>query len=217
MQKIKLISSEISNNVLAIDSARGRVGAGINGWIVYFEHTNNHTDKLLESIDALLKKAGVSPQEIAGVSLVTGPGAFTGLRVGATIANGIGYASNVGVGGASEFDLITKKYGRVDMAVLDGKRGELFVGSSKGQPTVVDKNKLASWVTKGSRVYIDTPELLGEVHPSLKKSGTIIVGPLKFEDRLLTLMGLKIPKKYRQVLPLYLRGANITISKKSKS
>lgn len=215
MRKIKHISSEISNNILAIDAGGSRIGAGINGWIVYFEHTNNHTDQLLESIDYLLKKAGVKVQEVAGVSLMIGPGSFTGLRVGATIANGIGYANKVGVGGFSEFDLVTKLYSKTDLTIFDGKRGELFVKSAQAQPSVLSVDKLEPLVTKGDRVYIDTPELVGLLHPKLKKAGTILIGPMRFEDRLVSLMNCKVPKSYRQILPLYLREANITLSKKS--
>lgn len=40
-------------------------------------------------------------ENIDQVEVVTGPGSFTGLRVGATVANAIGYALNVTVNGKS--------------------------------------------------------------------------------------------------------------------
>lgn len=216
MRKIKLISSEISNNILAIDAGGSRIAAGINGWVVYFDHTNNHTDQLLESIDYLLKKAQLQVQDIVGVSLLIGPGSFTGLRVGATIANGIGYANKVGVGGMSEFDLVSKLYGRTDLIVLDARRGELFVKSTLTQPSVMSIDKLERMISKGDRIYVDTPELVGLLHPKLKRAGTILIGPIKLEDRLTCLMTQKLPKTYHQLLPLYLREANITLSKRPK-
>lgn len=50
-------------------------------------------------IDALLKKYKLKLTDIDTIRVETGPGSFTGLRVGVSIANALGYALNISVNG----------------------------------------------------------------------------------------------------------------------
>ncbi len=50
---------------------------------------------LLGLIDALLKKHNVGMKDVTGIEVHTGPGSFTGLRVGVSIANTIGAVLNI--------------------------------------------------------------------------------------------------------------------------
>ena len=53
----------------------------------YQELTNNNmTDIVVEKIQALLKKNKVDKSKITAIFLLTGPGSFTGCRVGFIIA-----------------------------------------------------------------------------------------------------------------------------------
>lgn len=52
-----------------------------------------HSEKLVPVISELLSSNGISASELDCVSVSTGPGSFTGLRIGMTAAKGIAYAS----------------------------------------------------------------------------------------------------------------------------
>lgn len=67
---------------------------------------------VLPMIDELLKKEGKTLKEITEIEIVTGPGSFTGLRVGAAIANALGYALNIPVNGKniSEMETVVLQY-----------------------------------------------------------------------------------------------------------
>ena len=54
-----------------------------------------HSEKLIPIIDELLKSNGISASQLDCVSVSTGPGSFTGLRIGMTAAKGIAFASNL--------------------------------------------------------------------------------------------------------------------------
>jgi tRNA threonylcarbamoyladenosine biosynthesis protein TsaB len=54
-----------------------------------------HSEKLIPIIDELLKSNGISTSQLDCVSVSTGPGSFTGLRIGMTAAKGIAFASNL--------------------------------------------------------------------------------------------------------------------------
>lgn len=51
-------------------------------------------------IEALLKRRDVDAHILSGIVVYEGPGSFTGLRIGATIANTMAYALKIPVAGA---------------------------------------------------------------------------------------------------------------------
>jgi tRNA threonylcarbamoyladenosine biosynthesis protein TsaB len=55
------------------------------------------SQKLLSSIDKILKRNHLTPKDIKEIKVNTGPGSFTGIRVGVAVANAFGYALNIPV------------------------------------------------------------------------------------------------------------------------
>lgn len=60
---------------------------------------NKNSQKLLPFIDKTLKKNNLSINDIAEIKVNTGPGSFTGLRVGVAIANAIRFALGIPING----------------------------------------------------------------------------------------------------------------------
>jgi len=54
---------------------------------------------VLPLIESLLKEQDLRLQDITEISVAMGPGSFTGLRVGASVANVLGFLLNVPVNG----------------------------------------------------------------------------------------------------------------------
>lgn len=61
--------------------------------------TKMRAQVVLPMIDALLKKYKLKLTDIDTIRVETGPGSFTGLRVGISIANALGYSLNIPVNG----------------------------------------------------------------------------------------------------------------------
>src|SRR3989304_3382514 len=59
----------------------------------------NHTVELLPTIDRLLAQAGTAKADLTAVFVCTGPGMYTGLRVGVSTAQGLAYALKLPVAG----------------------------------------------------------------------------------------------------------------------
>ncbi|TWT90710.1 tRNA threonylcarbamoyladenosine biosynthesis protein TsaB [Pseudobythopirellula maris] len=84
---------------------------------------------LAPAIDRLLSLAGASPNQIGLVAVTTGPGSFTGLRVGVATAKAFAYAVGAKVVAINTLDAIALRradLGRPVVALLDAQRGELF-------------------------------------------------------------------------------------------
>jgi tRNA threonylcarbamoyladenosine biosynthesis protein TsaB len=81
---------------------------------------------VLEDIDALLREAGVEPEQLDALAVGTGPGSFTGVRIGLATARALAFALDVPAAGVSTLDaLAAGAPGAVP--VIDAKRGEVFV------------------------------------------------------------------------------------------
>jgi tRNA threonylcarbamoyladenosine biosynthesis protein TsaB len=60
-----------------------------------------HGEELLTQIDAMLTAAGVALAGLSGIVVGTGPGAFTGLRVGLATAKGLAHGLRVPIAGVA--------------------------------------------------------------------------------------------------------------------
>jgi tRNA threonylcarbamoyladenosine biosynthesis protein TsaB len=81
---------------------------------------------LLEDVDALLRQGGASAGDVDVLAVGTGPGSFTGVRIGLATARGLALALDVPAAGVSTLDaLAAGAPGAVP--VIDARRGEVFV------------------------------------------------------------------------------------------
>lgn len=115
---------------LAVLLPDGRVEVSID------EIATGHAEILFDRIAALLAANGVGYGELARVVTTTGPGSFTGLRIGLSAARGIGLARGIPVVGVpSLLGLSLTAPGAVNVLV-DARRGEAYFQqfSAPGQP-----------------------------------------------------------------------------------
>ena len=83
-------------------------------------------------IQDLLKDQGKTWQDITGVVVYKGPGSFTGLRIGMSVANGLAFGLQIPVLATSEKDWLSTGVDHL----LAGK-GEPFVTPEYGAPVHV--------------------------------------------------------------------------------
>lgn len=83
--------------ILGVDTTRDRLVAVLSDenktyYKVSDEGNKKHTSKLLPVIDELLSENGFTLDDVAAFSAVTGPGSFTGIRVGVSTINALSFA-----------------------------------------------------------------------------------------------------------------------------
>lgn len=83
---------------LYIDTSdRNKIIIGINDKKYEEKAYEMSSQKLLPFIEEVLKKENLTPKDITNVEVNTGPGSFTGLRVGVAVANTVGFVLGVPV------------------------------------------------------------------------------------------------------------------------
>jgi len=86
--------------------------------------------QLVPQIAALLTKHGFGKQDIGGLAVVSGPGSFTGLRIGLAVIKALGDVLSKPIAAVSLLQAMAvsgRSRGRV-LAVLDAGRGDIYAG-----------------------------------------------------------------------------------------
>jgi tRNA threonylcarbamoyladenosine biosynthesis protein TsaB len=86
--------------------------------------------QLVPQIAALLTKHGFGKQDIGGLAVVSGPGSFTGLRIGLAVIKALGDVLSKPIAAVSLLQAMAvsgRSRGRV-LAVLDAGRGDVYAG-----------------------------------------------------------------------------------------
>ncbi|WP_058301421.1 tRNA (adenosine(37)-N6)-threonylcarbamoyltransferase complex dimerization subunit type 1 TsaB [Gorillibacterium timonense] len=61
----------------------------------------NHSIRLLPLVEEMLESAGVKPAELSAIATGVGPGSYTGVRIGVTVAKTMAWAQQIPVAGVS--------------------------------------------------------------------------------------------------------------------
>ena len=101
----------------------------------FYTKLNNDLSKItLSVIDDMLSRLSISKRDINRIVCVNGPGSFTGLRIGVTIAKVWAYSLNIDIVGVSSlFVLATGVEGDYIVPIIDARRGYVYAG-------IYDKN-----------------------------------------------------------------------------
>ena len=95
--------------LLGIDTSvkKGIVCLGEKGDIMIQKTLSprSSSQQLLPSLDILLKERGKQIQDLEGIVVVLGPGSFTGLRIGLSLAKSLAFALKIPLVGLPAFDV----------------------------------------------------------------------------------------------------------------
>ena len=92
-----------------------------------------HSQILMDEIDAALSEAELNPAECDFFAAVTGPGSFTGIRIGIATIKGFALATDKPMLGVTAFDLIAYNVADEDFCVvIDAGRSSYYVCSYFG-------------------------------------------------------------------------------------
>jgi len=103
--------------------------------------------RVLEDVDLLLRDAGIEATRLEGIAVGTGPGSFTGLRMGLAAARALAFALDLPVAGVSTLDALAAGSPGAQ-PVIDARRREVFT-LIEGEPVAVTPEGLSNSLLQG--------------------------------------------------------------------
>ena len=124
--------------------------------------------RVLADAEELLEEAGAEPRELNRLVVGTGPGSFTGVRMGLAAARGLAFALDLRLAGASTLDALAAGAPGA-LPVVDAGRREVFT-LVDGNPAVAAPGELrlepgTTCVGDGAVRYREVLEALGATIP----------------------------------------------------
>ena len=173
-----------------------------------------HSELLVPAIIKILKKARWKINSIKKVAVSTGPGSFTGIRVGLSSAKTISQALKVPLVGIDTLDILaaqSKKNGIAVIPMIDALRDEAFIKDKKGDIIIRNSEEFVNELKDiGSKIYLAgsaAEKNRSKIKHILGNRAVTAPAKLNFPRAgVLALLADKIKgQKYYQVEPLYIR------------
>jgi len=133
------------DNVLAIDTATRKLNLAVRfggDRLVKSSETveKTHGQIIMKKISDLFDSAGGSVNDLQAMVVGTGPGSFTGLRIGLAAAKGIAVARDLPIVGVGVFDVAATCIPAAIRAwvLVPSRRGEYYVGEVAAETINLD-------------------------------------------------------------------------------
>ncbi len=130
---------------------------------VYSEFTaqnrNTHSTSLMPMIEAALKAAGTEIGDLDAVAAVTGPGSFTGVRIGVATAKGLAHGAGLACIPVDALEALAVSAGEFDGIVCpiqDARAGQVYGAAFR------QGERLTGDAPMKLEEYLDAAEVLGE-------------------------------------------------------
>ncbi|TKJ31317.1 MAG: tRNA (adenosine(37)-N6)-threonylcarbamoyltransferase complex dimerization subunit type 1 TsaB [Chloroflexi bacterium B3_Chlor] len=128
----------MAQTVLAIDTATEVAGVALydpatgpraeSTW-----HTSmNHTVELMPTVVQMLERQGIAAERLDALAVALGPGSFTGLRIGLSVAKGLSFSLGIPIVGIPTLDVVAYAHYEQDFpicAIIQAGRGRICAAS----------------------------------------------------------------------------------------
>ena len=127
-------------NILSIDTATELLSlaldSGGNGvWSCEADAGRRHSELIMDCITSLMQKAQMKPEELSGVVCMGGPGSFTGLRIGFSLAKGLSLSLGIPFAPIPTLDCMARPFSSrpgIVVPVIDARQGAFFCALYRG-------------------------------------------------------------------------------------
>jgi tRNA threonylcarbamoyl adenosine modification protein YeaZ len=177
-----------------------------------------HAECLLGLVESCLDELGVSREQLDRVAVGTGPGSFTGLRVGIALAQGLGLGLGCPVVGVPSLQAMASaalavQPGRCVVPVVDAHRQELFVAAYNPQGTLLWGPSALPAVEAGTsiaaRMGAQSYVLVGSAARALGPNQPVFADAPSARAEWVARLALTLPEA--NATPLYARGPDATL------
>lgn len=200
------IDTSAAQCVVALVGADGAAGDPV---IERRAMDRGHAEHLFPMIETVLDRAGIGYDGLDRVAVCTGPGSFTGVRIGVAAARGIALGRGIPVIGISRFEALAAEAGAAVTVCLSGRGGTICLqafgpdGAALAAPEMTDETGFAAAIPPGCTRFA------GDAVPSSAPGPVSLAHGLPDPAIVARLAGGRDGTALPA--PLYLRGADATL------
>jgi tRNA threonylcarbamoyladenosine biosynthesis protein TsaB len=135
------LAMDTATNVLSLALSAGRGSEPEQRWYIEADAGLRHSEILMDMVDTLLKQGGLKPADINLVSCMKGPGSFTGLRIGFSVAKGLALALGIPLLPIPTLDCMAASYSEwpgIVVPAINAKKGRFFSALYRGGVKIHD-------------------------------------------------------------------------------
>ena len=102
----------------------------------------SHAEKLHVFIDEVLAEAKITYKELSAIAIGSGPGSYTGLRIGVSAAKGLCYALDIPLIAIESLEILARKVAVTDgviIPMLDARRMEVYCCVFDASLNIIEK------------------------------------------------------------------------------
>ena len=159
--------------ILAIDTALDACAAGVldsvAGRLIAQESQpmkRGHAEALMPLIARVIEQSGIAFAALDRIAVTTGPGSFTGLRVGLSAARGIALAANKPVVGLTTLTayaapLVSENCEHPIISAIDARHDHVYLQAVSGNGSSLIRPRLASIEEAIGAARFGAPHLVG--------------------------------------------------------
>ena len=125
--------------------------------------TNYHSAYLIPKIRDVLKQNSLLIKDLDAIGVNIGPGSFTGIRAGITIARVLSQQSDLKLVGVTSLEILSKlnKSDKKTIVVIDARKNKVYFAEYKNsvvitEPALIDKEELLEKISCDDFVVADT-------------------------------------------------------------
>ena len=117
---------------------------------IRYEAWQRQSETMVDEINTILERNSVTRDEIDGIIVSIGPGSYTGVRIGLTIAKVMALALNCPIYKISSLAIL-KCEEKPSICVINARSNRSYIGVYKGKETVI---KDTIWTNEEVKKYI---------------------------------------------------------------
>lgn len=131
------------SNILAIETSSPVCSVALKTnsskcYVFSSQNTNDHGSVIFEFIESALDEGGILKNDLDYIALSTGPGSFTGLRIGCSVAQGLAYGLNIPILPISSLKILAQQVIDIENSlnisvIIDAHMQELYIGEYKNE------------------------------------------------------------------------------------
>lgn len=124
---MKVLAIDTSNLVLGValleeDKVIGEVITNLQ---------KNHSIRAMPAIEQLMKECNVTPKDLTKIVVAMGPGSYTGVRIGVSIAKTLAWSLQIPLVGVSSLEVLAangRYFNGYISPLFDARRGQVYTG-----------------------------------------------------------------------------------------